>query len=403
LFIIEIGCGDQYRPVANPIIGQGGQPQATHYAFLVNSNPTAASTTMRIDVSGDSNLETQLVGSGAVAEGFLAGSTGEIFTANSLSDSVSAFTTISTNAAVTTINVPLGSKPIAVTTQRSGSIYSLNSSPNANCLKTGSISVIDTNALAVTGTTCVGLNPVSFAQLPSGTKLYIANQADNTVSVYDPDAHAITTTITQAMGLGTSPTFVLASTDSSYVFVVNKGDGVNPGTLSIITTSNDQGAATVPLGIGPTFAYIDTFLNRLYVVNTGGNSITAFDLASLNLSNNPVLPTLATVRVGSGPVGVTALPNGTKVYVANALSNNITVISASSFGVLKTVPVGGDPVWIASEPTATKIYTANKGSGNVSIIATSNDTLVTNMSAPPLDPNCSSSCALQQPMMILTF
>lgn len=403
LFAIEVGCGDQYRPVANPIIGQGGQPQTTHFAFVVNSNPTAASTTMRIDVSGDTNLETQPVGSGAVAEAFLANSTGEIFTANSLADSVSTFTTISTNTAVTTINVPLGSKPISVTTQRSGSIYSLNSSPNANCPKTGSISVIDTSALAVTGTVCVGVNPVSFAQLPNGTKLYIANQADNTVSVYDPDARAVTTTITQAMGLGPSPTFVLTSTDSSYVFVVNKGDGVTSGTLSIITASNDQVAATASLGIGPTFAYIDTFLNRLYVVNTGGNSITVFDLASINLSNNPVLPTLATVNVGSGPVGVTALPNGTKVYVANALSNDVTVISASSFGVLKTIPVGGDPVWIASEPSSTKIYTANKGSGNISIITTGNDTLVTNMPAPAQDPNCSSSCDRQQPMMILTL
>ena len=60
-------------------------------------------------------------------------------------------------------------------------------------------------------------------------------------------------------------------------------------------------------------------------------------------------------------------------------------------------------VWIASEPTSTKIYTANKGSGNVSIIQTQSDSLVINMNAPPQDPNCSSSCSLQQPMMILTY
>lgn len=403
LFAVEVGCGDQYRPVANPIIGQGGQPQAAHYAFVVNNNPTAGSSTQRIDVSGDTNLETQTVGGGAVAETFLADSTGEIFTANSLSDSVSSFTTISTNQSVTTINLPLGSRPIAVTSQRPGRMYSLNSASNANCPSTGSISVIDTSALAAISTVCAGVNPVSFSQLPNGGKLYIANQSDNTVSVYDPDARAITATITQAMGLGTSPTFVLASPDSTYVFVVNKGDGVNAGALSIITTSNDLVAGTIPLGVGPTFAYIDTHLNRLYVVNTGGNSITVFDLASINVANNPAMPTLATVNVGSGPVGVTALPNGAKVYVVNSQSNNVTVISATSFGVINTVAVGQNPIWIASEPSATKIYTANKGSGNVSIINTLNDTVVTNMPSPAQDPNCSSSCTPQQPAMILTF
>ena len=38
--------------------------------------------------------------------------------------------------------------------------------------------------------------------------------------------------------------FVIASLDSNYVFVINKGDGTNPGSLSIITTSNDQVANT---------------------------------------------------------------------------------------------------------------------------------------------------------------
>ena len=27
LLLVELSCGDQYRPVANPIISPGGQPQ----------------------------------------------------------------------------------------------------------------------------------------------------------------------------------------------------------------------------------------------------------------------------------------------------------------------------------------------------------------------------------------
>jgi len=389
--------------VANPIIGQGGTPQATHYAFVVNSNPLGNSTTIQIDVSGDTNLQTQPSGAGAVAESFLAGNTGALFTANSLADSVSEFTTVVNFSPVTTINLPLGSRPIAIGSNRPGFMYTLNSSANQNCPATGSVSVINTSALAVVSTVCVGPNPVAFTQLPNGTKIYAANQGDNTISVFDPDLGSVSTTITQAMGLGLNPVFLVPTLDSAYVFVVTKGDGVNPGSLSIIATANDSVAGSIPLGVAPTFALLDAHLQRLYVTNSGSNSVLVFDLASFNLANNPSMNTLATVSVGSGPVGLTPLPDGTRFYTANSLSNDVTVVSATSFAVLKTIAVGQDPVWIASEPTSTKIYTANKGSGNVSIIQTQSDSLVINMNAPPQDPNCSSSCSLQQPMMILTY
>jgi len=401
--VLGLGCGDQYRPVANPIVGQGGQPQTVHYAFVVNSSPAGNSSAVQLDVSGDTRLQIQPTGAGAVAESFLAGNNSALFTANSLADSVSEFVTFQTFAPVTTINLPIGSRPIALTTTRPGSLYTLNSGANINCPTTGSLSIISTGALAVTSTSCVGPNPVSFAQLPSATKIYVANQADNSISVFDPDLGAVASTITQSMGLGLNPVFVLGSPDSSAVFVVNKGDGTNPGSLSIIDTSVDTVAQNIPLGVAPSFAYIDNHLLRLYVVNSGSNSVTVFDLSKLSLTSNPALPTLATVTVGSGPVGLTTLPDGSKFYTANATSNDVTVVSASSYSVLKTVQVGQNPVWIASEPTSSKIYTANKIGGSVSIIQTVNDTLVTNMPSPPVDPNCTQSCVLQQPNMVVTF
>ena len=403
LWLLQLGCGDQYRPVANPIVGQGGTPQTAHFAFTVNNNPAGNSSTIQIDVSGDTNLQTQPAGSGAVAEAFLPGTTAALFTANKLADSVSEFTTAINFSPVTTINLPLGSRPIAVGSQRPGSMYALNSGSNANCLNTGSVSVINTSALAVTSTGCVGPNPVAFTQIADGTKIYVANQGDNTLSVFNPDLGTVTAIITQAMGLGLNPVFLLSSSDAGYVFVINKGDGVSPGSMNIIDTTTDTVAATMPLGVAPVYASVDPKLLRLYVANSGSNSITVLDLSSFNISNNPPLSTLATVSVGSGPVGVTALPDGTRFYTANSISNDVTVVSATSFAVLKTITVGLDPVWIASEPTSSKVYTANAAGGSVSIIQTVNDSVVTNMNAPPIDPNCSSSCTLQQPMMILTY
>jgi len=101
--------------VANPIVGQGGTPQTAHFAFVVNSNPAGNGGTVEIDVSGDTNLQIQPSGAGAVAEAFLAGNTGALFTANSLADSLSYFTTFQTFASVGAICVPpmwLTSRPL---------------------------------------------------------------------------------------------------------------------------------------------------------------------------------------------------------------------------------------------------------------------------------------------------
>jgi len=186
---------------------------------------------------------------------------------------------------------------------------------------------------------------------------------------------------------------------------VAQGNGTTPGYVDIVNTANDTVGGSVQVGLGPTAITLDTFLNRLYIANTAGNSVTVLDATSVALGINPPIRTLGTTNVGSAPVSVAALPNGLSFYVANSGSNNVSVVSASSFNVLSTVPVGSNPVFIAAEPSSTKIYTANSGSGTISIIQTSNNTVVLTMPAPQQNPVCDpkvSTCPLQRPVMILT-
>ena len=95
---------------------------------------------------------------------------------------------------------------------------------------------------------------------------------------------------------------------------------------------------------------------------------------------------------------------GRYAYVANSGSNTVTDVSATSFATLATIPLpsGANPVWIASEPTSTKVYVANQGTSSTSIIQTVNDAVAVSVPAPQQDPKCVSSCAFQQPVMIIT-
>jgi len=402
--LIELGCGDQYRPIANPIVSPGGQPQTTHFAYVLNYNPSGNGSSTKINVSGDTNLQVVTAGLGSVAQTFQGGVAGAMFIANRDSDTVSEFTLLTTPS-VTNIGLFPGSRPVSLAATASTVVYVVNSGTTSVCPIGGSFSLIDTSALVVRSTVCVGVSPGPVVQLPSGGNVYVANQGDNSISVYSPTSQSVIATLTTANGLHQNPVSLVASTDGNYVFVVNQGNGSSPGALDIIYTGTNAVGASVPLGISPTFGYLDPILNRLYVTNTGDNTVSVFDVSNVVLTANPAIPTLATVNVGSRPVSVTALPNGLSVYVANSTSNDVSVVNSRSLSVVTTIPVGQGPVFVASEPTSTKVYAANAGGGTVSIIDTVNNTVRLAMPAPQQDPNCNpqvSTCPLQRPQMILT-
>ena len=406
LLVIELGCGDQYRPVANPVISPGGQPQAAHFAWVLNYNPAGAGTTTQIDVSGDTNTAVNTMGIGSVAEAFPVNSLA-LFVANSGADSVSEYLPTLAGG-ITTINLLPGSHPVALSSAQNTAMYVVNSGSNSACPSTGSLSVIKNTTLAVTSTACVGLNPIALAQAPPSGYVYVINQGDNqgagSVSVFNPAGPSIAGTITAANGLGPNPISVTASLDGNWIFVVTQGDSVTPSALDIISSTGTTVAASVPLGAGPTFSLIDKNLNRLYVVNTGDNTVSVFDSSNVNPSNSPPINLLGTASVGTMPIGLTPLANGTLFYVLNSGSNNVTVVSANSFIAQATValPSGADPVFIASDPSSSKVYVADKGLGQTTIIQTSNNTITQNIPAPAQVPGCTSSCALQQPVMIVS-
>jgi len=412
ILLLELGCGEQYRPVANPVIGPGGQPQPTHYAYVVNNNPAGNGSLMQVNVSGDSVTAVQSTGLGSNYAAFPNNSAAAVFITNGGADSVSVYN-ITAPGVVTTINLLPGSHPVAIATAQNGFMYVLNSGPNSACPNGGSVSTISTASLAVSNTACLaievspgvfnyGLNPIALVQAAGGGRIYAISQGDNSVWALDPASQSVVADFTMANGIGLNPVFLVSSRDGAYIFVVTEGDGLSQGALNIISTSNYSVVPSVPLGIRPTFAFFDPTLVRLYVTNSGSNTVSIFDASNVNINGSPAVPLLGTTPVGSNPISVTALPNGTRFFVANSGSNDVTDASATSFAVLNTIPLpsGSNPVWIASEPTSTKVYVANQST--TSVIQTVNDAVAVNIPAPAQNLNCTSSCALQQPVMIIT-
>jgi YVTN family beta-propeller protein len=59
---------------------------------------------------------------------------------------------------------------------------------------------------------------------------------------------------------------------------------------------------------------------------------------------------VATVPVGLDPQGLAFVPGGAFAYVANLLSNTLSVIATATNTVVVTVPIGVGPVGVATTP-----------------------------------------------------
>ncbi len=188
-------------------------------------------------------------------------------------------------------------------------------------------------------TVTTGSRPAALAINPTTSKVYVANQNSNSVTVIDEATYA---TIT--VPVGTSPSAVAVNPLTNKIYVANqtsKNVTVIDGTWNSTTL--------VAVGRSPQALAINPATNRIYVANSLDNTVTV-----INGANNST----STIAVGTYPLAVSVNPPTNKIYVANLNSNTVTVIAGAS-GATTTVAVGRSPRAVAVNPLTNKIYVAD--------------------------------------------
>ena len=450
LMLLAAGCNDTLRQFIVPVPPPTGDPGALAHAITLSTNPVLSSdgSDLHIDVSGDTNVGIVTVGPNPV---FLGTTSNQAFVINSgdatTPPTVSVYIALNPqNATVNTVTLPpSSSKPIAGATSSVNSIYIANNGSN-------NVDVITTGVLAVTTTIPLPAGdkqPVMIAGNAANNKIFVVNQGSNNVT----EISTIDNTVIKDITVGSSPVWAVMSTDGLFVFVVNQGDG----TVSVIDTSLEivlpcagpscVGGNAIRVGSSaassPNFAFYEPKLKRVYVSNTGENTVSVIKANGIDLGSVPqVLPEkLKDVPVSGTPVSVTALSDGTRAYAAlgncpagvnhtslpgtnpannfsSCTGNLVSVIDAVALTEKKTITVGVGPISIDASRDASRVYVVNShdtvtGSsgthtaGTISDISTITDSVVMVKLAPQQDPKCLASstvfCPVQTPFMVRTF
>lgn len=194
---------------------------------------------------------------------------------------------------------------------------------------------LDATTHAMTKTFDLGAGHKPHGMRVCGDRVFVANMDGKSISIIDPNGGAI-----QDVPVGGVAVQVACTKDGKLAFASLYD------TREVVRYDRATGAVTriaLPAGAqGPVQLYPTPDNKRLFVADQGllmdrpaSNRLFQIDL--------PTSTVTKTIEVGSGAHGVVVSEDGTRAYVTNTASNNVSVVSVDDGKVIATVPVGTKP------------------------------------------------------------
>ena len=212
---------------------------------------------------------------------------------------------------------------------------------------------------------------VGLAFSPDGSKAYAGGGGQQVVHAYDVQAGRLTETTPYALPR-TNPAGQtvnmfpggLDTTDDGSRLVV--ADHLADAASVIDTTTRT--VQTVAVGHTPYTAVVHG--STAYVSNQGASTVSVLDLTG-------VTPTVTkTIPVGTHPNAEVLSADGSRLFVANGDSDDVSVVDTASGSVVETVSlapydnamVGSNPVGLSLSPDEQTLYVSSSGNNAVAVV-----------------------------------
>jgi len=346
-----------------------------------------------------------------------------------------------TNAIISTI--PVGTNPLGIAVSPDGSqVYVVNqNSNNVSVINTATNTVASTITVGSTpggisitkGTSCSG-TPVTFtitinpaAVLPPTITTNTitgnisacagANSASPNIQQFTVSGSNLTAGITVTAppgfdislspGSGFGNSIVLPQSGGSVIntnIFVRSSSSASPGNISGSVTLSSAGAQSQNVtvnGIVNAWPVVNGVSNQTFANGTVTTGVTFTGTADVInwVNNNPGIGLAASgtgnispfTAINMGNIPVVATISATPVsvgyaYIANSISNNVSVINTTTNAVIATIPVGQTPTSVSVSPDGTRVYVTNQRSNTISVINTATNSVISTIAVAAFSP-----------------
>jgi YVTN family beta-propeller protein/VCBS repeat-containing protein len=265
--------------------------------------------------------------------------------------------------------------------------YSVTTSPTQGTVTVNSA----TGAYTYTPTAADRPAPLS----PNGADSFVVSASNGVNSTPETITVAVIPAVppTTNIAVGDGPDALAVSPDGKSVYVVNGGDGVNDGTVSVINASTDTVAKTITVGVDPDAIAVSPNGKTIYVVNEGvtenavGGPGSPATVSVINASTNTVTKTISVGANNYFAGWVAVSPDGSTVYVTDENINTeleqLTEINTSTNAVTNTVALPeGTGNGLVESPDGKTLYLGGNedglaGADDAKVFNTSTNTVTT--------------------------
>jgi YVTN family beta-propeller protein len=251
---------------------------------------------------------------------------------------------------------------------------------------------------APAATIAVGDEPHEIAVTPDGTRAYVSNVGEGSISVIDLRRLTVVRALAperlerpHGLAIGSAGRWLLATSEGSRRFhlfdtardvLVRSVTSTEEG-MHMLAASPRDDTVYVANRISGSLTVLDAerlTIRKVIPVGPGPEGIALTPdrkllLVALRESGEVILMkpgsdrALARIPVGRSPIRIAVTPDGALAFVANRGSDDLSVIDLESRSLRATIPVGAAPGGLAIAPDGLRAYVCNNGSNNVSIVS----------------------------------
>jgi YVTN family beta-propeller protein len=197
----------------------------------------------------------------------------------------------------------------------------------------------------------------------NGSRLYAVNNQTHEKNDFRGSLSVIDTangSVVHKIEVGGFPLAVAALTKGAHadrrVFVSNERDG----TVTVVDPEEGRVTATIETGELPAYVRLNAGQDRLYVANSGSDTVSEIDTDSLRVLRTFLLrPGAYRGLPGSTPLGMDLSPDGKRLFVAMADLNAVAVVDLTDGDLEGYLPAGWYPTSVVVSEGGDRLLVSN--------------------------------------------